>query len=140
MGKKSIWAMTPSAWVRLSLFLLIVAGFWIGAWLSFADIESPEKVAAAADILQTIYERGNYIEAAIWSIFAGAFAVRAAQKFGRDRLWSMIAALTFFFFGVSDIVEVGTGAWWRPWWLFLWKASCVTSMVGLLINYLRRSK
>lgn len=139
MSKKSIWAMTPGAWVRLSIFLSVVASFWLGVWLSFANVDSPEKAAATAGILQAIYERGNYIEAGIWGIFALTFGVRAARESGGDRLRSVGAALTFFFFGLSDIVEVWTGAWWRPWWLFLWKASCVTSMVSLLIAYLRRS-
>lgn len=30
-------------------------------------------------------------------------------------------------FGVSDIIELQTGAWWRPWWLLLLKAACLLS-------------
>jgi hypothetical protein len=41
------------------------------------------------------------------------------------------------FFGGSDIVEVQSGAWWSPWWLFVWKASCVLSMAILFMVYLR---
>ncbi len=65
-------------------------------------------------MLQAIYEHGNYIEAAIWSIFAAVFAVRSIKQSGLGRTWSIVAALTFFFFGLSDIVEVFTGGWWRP--------------------------
>jgi hypothetical protein len=32
-------------------------------------------------------------------------------------------------FGVSDLVEAQTGAWWEPWWLFVMKAACVLVFV-----------
>ena len=33
--------------------------------------------------------------------------------------------MSFFAFGISDFVEIHTGAWYRPWWLLAWKATCV---------------
>ncbi|MFP4103756.1 sensor histidine kinase [Coleofasciculus sp.] len=54
-----------------------------------------------------------------------------------ERYQALMAFITFFFFGLSDIIEVQTGAWWRPWWLLVWKSLCVFSMGALLINYLR---
>ncbi|MBO1346785.1 MAG: hypothetical protein EBE86_005005 [Hormoscilla sp. GUM202] len=135
--KRRVWAMTPAAWIGLTVlfFLLTCGGIW--SWWTFAHPESPEQAADRANMLQAIYEHGNYIEAAIWSIFAAVFAVTAVKQSGIDRTWSIVAALTFFFFGLSDIVEVFTGGWWPPWWLFLWNAACVASMVGLLVTYLR---
>ncbi|MGB3514061.1 MAG: hypothetical protein WBA93_33620 [Microcoleaceae cyanobacterium] len=92
-------------------------------------------------ILETIYTTGNYIEAVIWFIFAGAFAVSAVKNSNLVRLHRIIATFTFLLFGLSDIVEVKTRAWWHPWWLFMWKTLCVLSMFGLLIFHLKiRSK
>ena len=36
-----------------------------------------------------------------------------------------IAAVAFFGFGISDLIEAQTGAWWEPIWLFFFKAACV---------------
>lgn len=129
--------MTPAAWIRLTVlfFLLTWVGVW--SWWTFAYPSDPEQAADRANTLQVIYEHGNYIEAGIWGIFAAVFAVKAIKQSAIRRTWSLVAALTFFFFGLSDIVEVFTGGWWRPWWLFFWNAACVASMVGLLVAYLR---
>jgi hypothetical protein len=56
---------------------------------------------------------------------------------GKTRIHRVITTLVFFLFGLSDIVEVQTGAWWSPWWLFVWKVSCGLSMIILLWLYLR---
>ncbi|NET74529.1 MAG: hypothetical protein F6K62_27615 [Sphaerospermopsis sp. SIO1G2] len=40
--------------------------------------------------------------------------------------------LAFVGFGISDFLEIQTGAWWRPWWLFTLKAICLVSIVWLL--------
>jgi hypothetical protein len=42
--------------------------------------------------------------------------------------------------GASDIVESRTGAWWRPWWLFAWKAVCVIALLFLFASYFRSNK
>ena len=52
----------------------------------------------------------------------------------------MIAAVTFCAFGVSDIVEVETGAWWRPWWLLVWKGLCIVVLLVLLWQHYRAGK
>jgi hypothetical protein len=40
----------------------------------------------------------------------------------------------------SDLVEARTGAWWKPWWLFVWKAACVLLMLGGAWRYQRLTK
>jgi hypothetical protein len=50
-----------------------------------------------------------------------------------------MAAGTFVLFGASDLIEVRTGAWWRPWWLLAWKAACVFALIVLLVGYYRAS-
>ena len=90
-------------------------------------------LAATSDFFRI----GNYAEAALWMLVAVVFGVFAIRRGGLARRRCAIAAPVFFLFGMSDVVEVQTGAWWRPWWLFAWKAVCVLGMVLLLAGYLR---
>jgi hypothetical protein len=85
----------------------------------------------------------NYLEAVLWflisaSIFIGAFrAGRSAAGFPV----LLVAGVAFLAFGVSDIIEVRTGAWWRPLWLLALKAACVVVLAGCYLRYraVRRS-
>ena len=90
-------------------------------------------LAATDGFLQT----GNYAEAALWIALAVVFGVCAIKRGGLTRRRCATAVPVFFLFGMSDVVEVHTGAWWRPWWLFVWKALCIVSMLWLLWDYLR---
>ena len=87
-----------------------------------------------------VFVHGNQSEAALWILVAAAFAWYAWGQtgVGRQRCW--FAAATFLLFGISDLVEIRTGAWWRPWWLFVWKAACVVAMVWLLVDDMRRKR
>ncbi|NES83824.1 MAG: hypothetical protein F6K10_21760, partial [Moorea sp. SIO2B7] len=115
--------------IRLSVVFILVAGFGIWSWLVMSDPSSPEQATAQIKLLEAVYENGNYLEAGIWGIFALVFAVNGvkATNIGQKRR-GFIAAIVFLLFGLSDIVEVQTGAWWHPWWLFIWKIICVISM------------
>lgn len=44
----------------------------------------------------------------------------------------IIASVSFLFFGISDIIEIYTGAWWRPLGLLFLNISCV---IGLLLSF-----
>lgn len=45
--------------------------------------------------------------------------------------------LAFLAFGISDLVEEGTGAWWRPLWLLLLKSGCIAVFGHGLWEHLR---
>ena len=50
----------------------------------------------------------------------------------RDSCWLkllIIAAVAFVVFGVSDIIEAETGAWWKPIELLVLKAACVLTFI-----------
>jgi hypothetical protein len=74
----------------------------------------------------------NRAEAGLWFVIGAACAVaglrRAAGAVRRD---TWVAAIVFILFGASDLVETRIGAWWRPWWLFAWKALCVAAFAWL---------
>lgn len=40
----------------------------------------------------------------------------------------------FVLFGVSDVIEIYTGAWWNPFWLLIAKAVILT---GIIVSFLR---
>jgi lipopolysaccharide export LptBFGC system permease protein LptF len=83
----------------------------------------------------------NYAEVAIWpsiGVVLGLYSVRQRGAAKRDCL---IAAVVLFVFGVSDWFEANTNnEWWHPWWLLLWKASCVAILFALLFVAWRRRK
>jgi hypothetical protein len=66
----------------------------------------------------------NFLEAILWLSIAAGFAVVFCRRRKNPRLM-LAAGLLFFAFGISDFVEIHTGAWYKPWWLFAWKAACV---------------
>lgn len=83
---------------------------------------------------------GNFIEAGFWLLVAFLCVGFARRRQGcvRVRLWQ--AAIAFAVFGGSDWVEAYTGAWWRPWWLFVWKAVCVVLLLLLAVDHYRRQR
>ena len=125
--------MNKNVIIRLFILLIFLAGIFIALWLMMQNSSPSEQ----AKILETVYKKGNYIEAGIWLIFSGAFAISAIKNSGLIRLHRIVATFTFLLFGLSDIVEVQTGAWWHPWWLFFWKSLCVLSMFCLLIFFVK---
>lgn len=73
----------------------------------------------------TIEESFNYCEAGLWFLIALLLFVRSRAVPQIPRRLGAIAAVAFFFFGISDLIEAQTGAWWTPWSLFVLKAACV---------------
>ena len=78
------------------------------------------------------FRTANYYEAGLWIAIAVIAAVIAVRKSGRVRGRCLLLAATMLAFGFSDLVESTTGAWWTPWWLFVWKAVCVAVFIALL--------
>ncbi|MGA0200675.1 MAG: hypothetical protein ACO3NK_16445, partial [Prochlorotrichaceae cyanobacterium] len=90
------------------------------------------------DLLVAIYQYGNLTEALVWFGFCLRFLIKSTRSCRRNRLdqcqrdrWT---AFAFFAFGCSDLVEMQTFAWWRPWWLLLWKVSGAIALLGLLLQ------
>ena len=79
----------------------------------------------------------NLLEAGLWISVAVALLILSKRLSDRQRRPAYVAAAAFFLFGVSDLIEIYTGAWWRPLWLLLWKGSCIVGLVTCLIWHLR---
>lgn len=80
----------------------------------------------------------NLIEACIW-ICAGTVLLIVGPKYFNDRLKTILSgSVLFFLFGISDIVEIFSGSWQRPWWLFVWKvlnAVLLLCLMAYLIKF-----
>ena len=87
----------------------------------------------------TPFKIANLVEAVFWTAIGVVFGIFAIRKINAARQRFAVAGVTLFLFGLSDIVESETGAWWRPWWLLLWKGVCIIILAALFILY-RREK
>lgn len=84
--------------------------------------------------MDPVFVYGNSIEAVLWMAMGILALVR------RNSAWSYALAAAFLAFGVSDIVEVRTGAWYEPWWLLAWKALCIGMILACGIQVYRAGK
>ena len=78
----------------------------------------------------------NTIEGIYWLI-AGLLAAGLAIKRKWDQRGTAVLVVALVFFGISDFVEVDSGAWWRPWWLLVWKGACL-ALIGFGILMIRK--
>ena len=91
-------------------------------------------------VLMDIERDGNLIEAGVWFLLAVVLTVYAFQREQRLRTTFFLIAVTLAAFGGSDLVEARSGAWWKPWWLFVWKAACVVVLLLGFVRYYRLMK
>jgi hypothetical protein len=70
------------------------------------------------------------VEAALWV----GMAARCALRGVRVRSGGMgVLSIALVMFGLSEVVEVRMGAWYRPWWLLAWKGACLVTIVAVLV-------
>lgn len=77
---------------------------------------------------------GNRIEALLWFAIAVAILYRSRGSTS-PRVHARVAATSFTLFGISDIIESFTGAWWRPWPLLALKITCVLTLLFVYKSY-----
>ena len=86
-------------------------------------------------LIDNLIEYGNLVEGFFWLTIGVCFTV--ALLWPNRRVTKLVAAINFVVFGCSDFVEYQTDAWWRPWWLMLWKGMCVCIMALQLIAHVK---
>ncbi len=84
-------------------------------------------------LVEHIFTVFNLCEGLLWIGIAVGFAVVFRRR-RQDPDLMLAAGLLFLAFGLSDFVEIKTGGWYKPWWLLLWKASC---LLGFAVVFLR---
>jgi hypothetical protein len=77
---------------------------------------------------------GNLIEAGLWFCISAVMAAKWLHAPQQLRTTFALLAISFLIFGVSDLIESRTGAWWRPWWLLVMKGAC---LVMLALGFFR---
>jgi len=84
----------------------------------------------------------NQLESLLW--FSIAFILIEQAFFNKKVLqYKMLmfqSAITFILFGISDLIEAKTGAWWMPWSLLVFKGACLITFVYLFMCYLKIKK
>ncbi len=87
----------------------------------------------------SLIELGNFVESLVWfSIAIIFFVIPKKVEFYNKRISNSLG-YAFILFGISDLIEMRTGAWWRPWWLLLIKALCLLFIVAsFIINFSRK--
>jgi len=79
----------------------------------------------------------NLFEAALWGTISAVLVFKWIRSKPGARPFHWNLAVAFALFGVSDLIEVQTGAWWRPWWLFVLKAGCALVFLRAFLIYRR---
>jgi hypothetical protein len=86
------------------------------------------------------FRYSNYAEAGLWTAIGLGFLAKSVRVQGRTRTPCLIAAVALLAFGVSDVVEAHSGAWWHPWWLLVWKGLCLLVFAALLSIYIKERR
>ncbi len=79
----------------------------------------------------------NYIESGLWFVFALIMQFHVYRVGTEHKLFKVtcMASLAFLLFGISDVIEAQTGAWWHPFGLLLLKVGCVLTLAGCYVWY-----
>jgi hypothetical protein len=98
--------------------------------------------AILADALRDLTKLYNYAEVLIWPAIGLTLLIASFWRAGVVRRDFRLAAVVLLAFGASDYFEAENGnEWWRPWWLFLWKAACVAALLAILgMAFIRQRK
>lgn len=79
----------------------------------------------------------NSLEAVWWMSVGVVVWLKTERRQSIRRRLGFATAVWFVLFGVSDVIEVFTGAWWRPWWLLVWKVTCLVALTACGMMSLR---
>jgi hypothetical protein len=88
----------------------------------------------------TIVDAINVFEVVWWTGCGVVVLVKTLRAGNVPRGRGYFVAATFVLFGLSDVVELQTGAWWRPWWLLVWKAACIIVLVDAAVRSQRDNR
>jgi hypothetical protein len=77
-----------------------------------------------------VVDNFNIFEAGLWATFALLTALYGGRVRGMTPRLRALLSASFLAFGISDLIERRTGAWWRPPGLLVYKGVCLVGIVG----------
>ena len=81
----------------------------------------------------------NICEGILWiTISIGVLVVLYRRR--QNPGLTILLAVLFATYGISDWVEVTTGGWYKPWWMLTWKASNLVGLAVILLLLRRRAE
>lgn len=99
--------------------------------LSLGSYKAMESAAAE------VFVAFNVCEGLLWTAIAIGLLVVLSRN-GQNPDLMLPLALLFAVFGVSDWVEIGTGGWYKPWWMLAWKAANLLGLATILLLLRKR--
>jgi len=87
-------------------------------------------------------ETFNQLESLLWFTIALILIGQAYlnKKVSPYKILMFKLSIAFILFGISDLIEAKTGAWWRPWSLLVFKGVCLISFAYFFACYLKIKK
>ncbi len=86
-----------------------------------------------------VVEAYNGFEAALWAVLAIIVAIRYRHAVAGLRRTGAITSVLLVMFAISDVIEMYTGAWWKPWSLMLLKVFCLVGLIWCARQLIRGS-
>ena len=80
----------------------------------------------------------NLFEAMLWFAIGMILTLRSRVVAQRFKRLCLVAGLTFFVFGMTDICEIYTRAWFKPRALLALNAACIIVLLLCSITYYKR--
>lgn len=81
----------------------------------------------------------NGFEAALWTLIAVVVAIRYRQAVAGLRRAAAITSGLLVLFAISDVIEMYTGAWWKPLGLLLLKGVCLAGLIWSVRRLVREA-
>jgi hypothetical protein len=81
--------------------------------------------------LDPFFVWANRGECVLWLTLAAVLLMKSRRTAPWAKPYARLSAVVLAAFGLSDVVESYTGAWWKPWWLLAWKAACIAAVLVL---------
>jgi hypothetical protein len=88
----------------------------------------------------TIADWYNAVEALFWFALAGVVAIYGGRTAGFTRRTRIAMPVLLAAFGVSDLIELQTGAWWRPPGLLVLKGACLIGLIACVYSVYGRRR
>lgn len=85
-----------------------------------------------------IIQRFNLLEAIFWftlSLFCFFLWSFKKKSNSVQKKYPLLLSLIIFIFGITDLIEIKSGAWWRPIWLLLLKSICLIGIIVVFVKW-----